>query len=667
MKKRWPAQALAVLLCIPPITPVAAQTPTDQTPTGGTPTGETTADRSPKVVWNSGFLRGDFRPGSVSGSDFRDSTRIGSLIRAGQLYLSLQDAIALALENNLDLELERYGVRMANTDTYRAQGGGTLRGVPLTVNEAPAGIGGPSGSPLLTTAATGSTPQSTVSVSVTDTQLIAEGQNNLAVTGTFPFANGPLIPLFDPTLSGQLLGQRSNTPQPSNLNTNSTDLTSNSFVGNFAYNQGFAPGTQISAGFQNQFTDTNSFRNLFNPYSQSSLGVTVTQPLLRGFGSELNRRFIHIAKNSEKISDYVFQQQVISTISGVIRLYDDLVSLNADLKVKQETLATAQRLLEDNKNKVDQGTLAPIEATRAEAQVASAQQDLINSQGYVRQQELILKTVLARNWGDDPLVHDARIIPTDTLALEPLPTQAPAEITAQALTSRPEYQAAKLQLTNTQISLKGTKNELLPEIDLVGSYQAGGIAGAYNPSSLASTGLPGVGGNYGTVIDQILKGTYPTYSVGINLTLPVRNRVAQADVARDQLQVRQTQVRLKQLENQIRAEVEDALIALQRTRAAYEAATQTTKLQEQSLAIEQEKFDVGLSTNFLVIQYQSYLAQARSTEVAALDAYAKAKVQYERSIGSTLADHNVSIDEAFKGVVQRVSSPVVPPAAPAVK
>ena len=654
MKKRWPAQALAAALCCLQITPVAAQTPTAQT----------TADRSPIVVWNSGFLRGDFRAGSVSSFDLRDSTRIGSLIRAGQLYLSLQDAIALALENNLDIELERYGIRMASTDTYRAQGGGLLRGVPLTVNEAPAGIGGPSGSPLLTTAATGSTPQSIVSVSVTDTQLIAEAQDSLSIIGTFPFANGPATPLFDPTLTGQLLGQRSNTPQTTTLNTNSTDLTSNSFTGNFTYQQGFGAGTQISAGYQNQYQDTNYFRNLLNPFSQSGLGVIVTQPLLRGFGSELNRRFIHIGKNSEKISDYVFQQQAIVTVSGIVRLYDDLVSLNADLKVKEETLATAQRLLEDNKNKVDQGTLAPIEATRAEAQVAAAQQDLINSEGYVRQQELIMKTVLSRNWGDDPLVHDARIIPTDTLSLEPLPTQTPAEIVTQAIANRPEYQAAKLQLTNTQISLKGTKNELLPEIDLVGSYLASGLAGGYNPSSAAGTAFPGVGGNYGTVLDQILKGTYPTYSVGINLTLPVRNRVAQADVARDELQVRQTQVRLKQLENQIRAEVEDALIALQRTRAAYQAATETTRLQAQSLAIEQEKFDVGLSTNFLVIQYQSYLAQARSTEVAALDAYAKAKVQYERSIGSTLTEHNVSIDEAFRGVVQRVSSPAVPAPAP---
>jgi len=620
---------------------------------------------------NTGFPRKEFRPGTVSQSDDRDSARIGDLIRAGNLYLSLQDAIALALENNLDLELERYGVRMAAADTVRAEGGGTLRGVPLTVNESPAGIGGPSGSPLLTSAATGTTPQSTVSVTVTDTQLIAESQNDLSVLGTFPYASGPAIPMFDPALTAQLMGQRANTPQPGILQTGTPNLISSGFTANFGYLQGFSPGTQISAGFQNQYNDEATINNAFKPYSLSTLGVTVVQPLLRGFGSELNRRFIHIAKNSEKISDYVFQQQVISTIFGVIRLYDDLVSLDADRRVKQETLNTAQRLLEDNKNKVDQGTLAPIEATRAQAQVASAQQDLINSEGYVRQQELILKNVLARNWGDDPAVHDAHIIPTDTLSLEALPTQTPNEMFALALTNRPEYQAAKLQLTNSQISLKGTKNELLPELDLVGNYQTAGLAGGLNPGFIASnttivpsyvSGLPGVGGNYGTVLDQILKQTYPTFSVGINLTLPVRNRVAQSDVARDELQVRQTQVRLKQLENQIRAEVEDALIALQRTRAAYEAATLTTKLQEESLAIEQEKFDVGLSTNFLVIQYQSYVAQARSTEVAALDAYAKAKDQYERSVGLTLNNHNVSIDEAFKGVVQRVSTPAFPAA-----
>ena len=168
------ARTLAVLLCFLQIAPAYSQNAAPNA-----------IDRSPQVTMNSGFPRKEFKPGSVSSTDFHDSTRIDSLIRAGQLYLSLQDAIALALENNLDIELERYGVRMAGTDTYRAQGGGSLRGVPLTVNETSAGLGGPSGSPLLTTAATGSTPQSTVSVSVTDSQLIDEGQDNLGITGTF--------------------------------------------------------------------------------------------------------------------------------------------------------------------------------------------------------------------------------------------------------------------------------------------------------------------------------------------------------------------------------------------------------------------------------------------------------------------------------------------------
>jgi outer membrane protein TolC len=649
MRTHWTTQAAAVSLCYLLALPVAAQTP---------------VDRTPRVTYGYGTL-GAYKPGSVSGTDFRDTTRIGDLIRAGQLYLSLQDAIALALENNLDLELERYGLRMAAADTFRAQGGGVLRGVPLSVNETSAGVGGP-GSPLLTSAATGVLSQTNIPVNVTDTQLIAEGQDNLGTTGTFGFANGPVIPLFDPLLSGQLTGGHSNIPQTTLLNTGTTSLTDNSFAGNAAWTQGFSTGTQIAAGFQNQYTSENVLKNLFSPYDTSTLGITVTQPLLRGFGAELNRRFIHIAKNSEKISDYVFQAQIIATISGVIRLYDDLVALDEDLKVKQETLATAQRLYEDNMNKVEQGTLAPIEATRAQAQVSAARQDQINSEGLVRQQEVILKNILSRNWGSDPLVHDARIVPTDTVTVEPLPTQSPAEIAVQAVSNRPEYQAAKLQLTNTEISLKGTQNELRPELDLVGNIQNNGLAGPGNPAlaPFPAGVYNGLGGGYGTALGQIFKFDYPTYSVGLNLTLPIRNRTAQADVARDELQVRQTEVRLKQLENQIRVEVEDALIALGRTRAAYQAAVDTRKLQEESLQIEQEKFDVGLSTVFLVIQVQSYVAQARSTEVASLDAYAQAKTQYERAIGLTLANHNVSIDEAMRGQSSRASTPL-PPATPA--
>lgn len=624
------------------------------------------ATREPRVTYQPG-LRGAYKASSVSDTDYRNSNRSQSLIRAGQLYLSLQDAIALALENNLDLELERYGISLAATETLRARGGGTLRGIPLSVNETPAGIGGP-GSPLITTAATGVTPQTSIPVNITDSQLIQEGQGNLGVTGAFPFAAGPAIPMFDPALQGTFLAQHQTIPQTNLLTTGTDNLTQNVVTGNAGYLQGFSPGTQLNAAFQNAYTNTNSQRSLYSPFYSPTLGVTVTQPLLRGFGVDLNRRFIKIAKNSEKITDYVFRQQAISTISGVIRLYDDLVSLNEDYRDKQLTLSTAQRLVEDNQNKVDQGTLAPIELKRAQAQAAASRQDVITAEGYVRQQELILKNVIFRSGVSDPSIRDVRIIPTDTIQVEDVPITSPQELVRQALENRPEYQAAKLQIVNAAISLKGTKNSLLPQLDLVANAQNTGLAGSYNnqfvPSGTAAVPnpIPNLGG-YGTALEQVLARDYPTYSIGINLNLPIRNRIAQADVARDELQVRQTEVRVKQLENQIRLEVEDAVIALQRTRSALDAAAEVRKLQEESLSIEQEKFAVGLSTNFLVIQYQSLLAQARSAEVSARSAYVKAKVQLERSLGRTLENNNVQIDEAIRGQVSRPPS-TLPPVSP---
>ncbi len=656
MMDRITAKAVAVMMCGALVTAPAAAQNQNQAP----------ANRAPSVSYATGF-RGPYSPGSVSHTPFTDSRRIHDLIRAGNLYLSLQDAVALALENNLDIELERYGVREAATDTLRAKGGGTLRGVPLTVNEVPAGLGGP-GSPLVISAATGVTPQTTVPVNVTDQQLTLEAQGSLGVTGTFPFASGPLIPQYDPAVTGTFLAQHSTTPETNLLTTGTQSLVASNYIGDAGYSQGFSTGTQVSAAFTNLRTDQNSARSIFNPYYSSSFGITVTQPLLRGFGIQMNRRFIRIAKNSQKISDYVFQQQVISTVYGVIRLYDDLVSLNEDLNVKRETLATAQRLFEDNRNKVEQGTLAPVELTRAQAQVAAARQDLANSDGYVREQELILKNVLSRDFSSDPAVRDARIIPTDPLVLEPLPTQSATELQDLAIRNRPELQAANLQVTNAQINIEGTRNELKPELDIVANAANAGLAGSLNGAYVPAAGAPpltpgaylGLGGGYGTTLAQIFDRDYPTYSIGLNLTLPIRNRVAQADLARDELQLRQSEVRTKQVENQIRVEVQDALIALTRTSAAYQAAVEARKLQEQSLEIEQERFNVGLSTNFLVIQYQSYLAQARSTEVAALGAYAKAKLQLERATGVTLPDHNVSIDEAFRGQVSRTSAPHIP-------
>lgn len=635
MKSSITARAVAFVLCC--LCPVEAQT-----------------DRIPNVEYQPGF-GGIYKRSVVSSFSFRDEPRIHELIRGGQLYLSLQDAIALTLENNLDIQLERYGIPMAATDTLRAKGGGTLRGVPFIVNDAPPGVGGP-GAPLLNSAPTGATPQSNVTANVSDGQFLAQGQVNTSLTPVFSFSSGPAIPQFDPAITGELLAQHATTPETSTLITGTAALVSNTISGNAGYTQGFSSGTQVTAGFQNLRTNSNSTRNLIDPYYNSTLGVTITQPLLRGFGRNLNTRFIRIAQQSQKLSDNVFRFQASLTVGGVIRLYIDLVSLNEDLRVKQQTLTTAQRLAEDNRSKVEQGTLAPVEVTRAAAQVASARQDVINAEGLARQQELILKSVISRDFSADPILHAAHIIPTDSLQVEPAPAEPTADLVQRALISRPDYLAAEAQLKTSEIALTGSRNELRPQLDVVANAANSGLAGGINPNFTASSLSAGGAGSllgydlgFGSALAQVLRRDYPTYSIGLNLTLPLRNRVAQADVARDELQFRQVEVRLKQLENTIRVQVEDAVIALERTRAAYEAATEARKLQEQSLEIEQARFDAGISTTFLVIQYEGIVAQARSTEVSALGAYAKARSQLDAVMGIILRAHRITLDQAYKG------------------
>ena len=597
----------------------------------------------------------------VPGVSIKNSERIFELMRAGQLYLSLQDTIALALENNLDVELERFLPTIATTDVERTQGGGLPRGLSLLVNEPAPGIGGPNG-PLLTNLTAGSTPTALVNTNFSDVALISEQQNDLSVTGAIPLASGSQIPQYDPTVSGLINWTHQSTAEYDNLLTSGSNwLTTNSVTGNLGYTQGFSPGTQLNINFDNTRFNSNSSRYTYDPTDSSSLGFTVTQPLLRGFGVSLNRRYIRIAKNGERIANLVFQQQVIDTVAGVARLYTDLVSLNEDVQVKQEALRLAQRLFNDNNDKVGQGTLAPIEVTRAQAQVAAAQQSLIVAQGLVRQQELIVMTAITRKGLADPGLREAHIIPTDSLTVPEQESGQPLEeLTAQAMKSRPDLNQAGIQVENSQISLKGSLNALRPELDLVAVAQNGGLSGTLNPVAAPfSASAVANSGAYGSALGQIVHGSFPTYGVGLQLTLPLRNRVAQADAVRDELQVRQTQVRRQQLEDQIRLEVADADVALQQARASYEAAVQTRVLQEQSVKVEQQKFDVGLSTNYLVIEYQSYLAQAQSTEVASKGAYAKAKIALERALGTILDTDHVSIDEAYRGHVAQ--APARPP------
>ena len=589
---------------------------------------------------------------------FHNSPRIETMFRAGTLYVSLPDAIALAIENNLDVEFERFAPGISASDVLRTKGGGTPRGIPLSVSEVPPGIGGPA-SPLLNVAPSGNIPSTSVQTGLTVLNAITTGTLALDITGAADFSLGPPIPQFDPVLSAGLTLQHQNMPELTSSSSGINSLTGGSLTGTLGLTQGFSTGTQFSAGYSAESQRTNSIISTLNPLTSSSLNVTLTQPLLRGFGVAMNRRFIRIARNNQKTTDQVFRQQLIVTVSGVIRLYDDLVSLIEDVKVKQETLAQAQRLYQDNKVQVDQGTLAPVELTRALAEVAAARQDLVNSQGNELQQELILKTVLTRRGTADPLIRAARLTPTTPIEIPARePVQVTADLVAQALRARPEIEEARLQIENSHISLEGSRNELLPDLNIVASGTNLAVAGDANTladNSSIQRGAPPANstGGVGSGLSQIVSGRYPNYSVGVQLNLPLRNRVAQADVARDEIQLRQWDVRRQQLENQIRLEVEASVVALAQARAAYDAAVEARTLQEQSLQIELEKYGVGLSTTFLVMQYQSFVAQARSTEVAARDVYAKARVQLERAIGSTLEDNGVTVDEALRGRMNR--------------
>ena len=613
------------------------------------------------------FLRHSFitpyQSKPVQPENFRNSERIFDLMRAGELYLSLADAIALTLENNLDIETERYLPRIAQTDITRSEGGGLLRGLSLLVDEPPPGIGGPSG-PLLTTLTASSTPAPVVNSNFSDIALITQQQNDLSVTGALPQSSGSAIPQYDPVISGLVNWAHESTPEYNPLITGASNwLVSSNFNGNLGYTQGFSSGAQLGVTFDNTQLTSTAARYTYNPILFSSLGFTITQPLLRGFGTDLNRRFIRIAKNDGRIADLVFRQQVIDTVAGIARLYTDLVSLNEDVKVKREALRLAQRLYEDNRHKVEQGEQAPIEVTRAQAQVASNQQALISAEGLVRQQELIVKTAITRGGLANPAIRAAQIIPTDTVTVPETESVRPVDdLIVAAVHDRPDLAQAGIQVENSQINLKGSLNALRPELDVVGTVQNGGLSGNINAVGAALT--PGAAlypGGYGTALGQILKNNFPTYSVGVQLTLPLRNRVAQADAVRDELQVRQTQVRRQQFEDQVRLEVADAYVAMQQARAAYEAAIQSRILQQQSVKVEQETFDVGLATNYLVIQYQTYLAQAQSTEVSAKGAYAKAMIALDRATARTLDVNQVSIQEAQNGRVSRPAARIPNP------
>ena len=570
-------------------------------------------------------------------ASFSNSSRLDALIRAGNVYLSLQDAIALALENNLDIELQRYGPRLANTDLLRAHAGSTIRGVSTAVSGGGAGAA------------------SAVGAVNTGTGVAAM---NLEPTATFNYNR-----------------LHNTTPQTSSFVTGTNSLINENTQANFGLQKGFLTGTSVSFGWNNTFTNSNSGRSDFNPAKSSNFNLSVTQHLLEGFGRSVNNRNIRIANNNLKVSDLVFKHQVMATVGTVINLYWDLVSYNQNVRVQRQAVALAQKLHEDNKKQVDVGTLAPIEIVRAEAQVASSQQALTIAETQLRQQETVLKNALSRTGVANPLLSEARIVPTDQMRVPPTePIEPIQDLIGRALDNRPELAESRLQVENSKIGLAATKSAMRPTVDLVGSLQNNGLAGQVNTLPVPSL-TPGVPpqprnpnavdpfflGGYGTALAQMFRRNFPNYAIGFQVNVPLSNRSAEADMVRDQLAIRQQEIRMQQLVNQIRLDVTNALIAVQQARAQNEAASKTRILQEQTLAAEEKKYALGASTIFFVVQAQRDLALAQSQEVASLSAYSKAKIALDQATGRLLDTYGIQIEEAKTGRVSRPADP--PPAA----
>jgi outer membrane protein TolC len=420
----------------------------------------------------------------------------------------------------------------------------------------------------------------------------------------------------------------------------------------------------MSVGFNNTHVATNSPFNTFSPLINSNFQFRLTQHLLQGFGPAPNTRFIRIAKNNRELSDVAFRLQITDSIDQIENIYWDLVFAYENVRVQNESLAFAQKTLSDTKKQVEIGSLAPIEVVRAQSTVAQDQQLVTTAQTNLQLQQLLMKNAVSRSL-KDPTLATAEVIPTSTMNI---PEQEPAvptqDLINESVRRRPELVESRIDLNSREISNKAIRSSLLPTLDLYAYYGGSGVGGDVSPSVPICTvppttqfcvpagSVPPV--SYGGTLKQLFNSTGPDKGVGLSLNIPLRNRAAQALQIRSELEFRQAQVRLQQIENQVAVEVRNAQYAVQQNRASVDSAKAATEYARQSLDAEQKKYQFGTSTTTLVLQNQSALATAESTLVNAMVAYEKSRVELDRATGLLLDHYGISIDDAARGQVTRM-------------
>jgi outer membrane protein TolC len=601
------------------------------------------------------FLK-TWEPISVAAPVTTNSQRLDGLVHSGKIYLSLADAIVLGLENNYDIAIQRYNLDIADTELLRARAGSGLLGVSAGLVQ-----GTLSGSANTSTSlSSGGGPGGTSTASGG----AATGSGGITVSTN---GQGPTPENMDPLLTGTLQLERTTTPEPTPFASGTSTLNQNSDSYNFAFNQGFVTGTQLQVAFNNSRLTNNSIFNAYSPELQSTFKATVTQHLLNGFGPGINGRFILEAKNNRRITDSAFRQQILFTINQIENIYWVLVSDYEDVQAKQRALQQSTRLAADNRKQLQIGTLAPLDVLNADNQVSSDTQALITSQTSLEYQQLIMKQAISRNLSD-PVLSSAPVIPTDRVSLLEMPEErTPVEdLVQKAYANRPEIEQSILSLRNDEITLRATKNYLLPTVDLYGFYGAQGLGGSKSPScqplfGAGSCDVPTIG--YGTVFTNLFNSSGPDKGAGVSVSIPLRNRTGQSLQARALLEYRQAEMRLQQLYIQVRIQVINGQYALTNDRAAVQAALAAREYNYQSYQSEVKKLRLGASTTANVLQQERNLATAENNVISTEATYAKDRASLDQLLAQTLDQYGIQLSDAVSGTVNK--EPVIPGLEPA--
>jgi outer membrane protein TolC len=581
-----------------------------------------------------------YMPDQVPKPALANSPRLNQLIHDGKLYLSLKDAIDLALENNLDIAIARYNLPIANTDLFRTKAGGSFLGVNTgVVQGTPGGGVGGLGSGAPGSGAGGTTGGAGGA---------GAGANGLVQS---TLGTGTAIRSYDPTISADVGDEHLTSPVANLQSFGVPSLQEN--TGNFdvAYSQAFPTGTAIGFQFQNSKQSTNSPFFTLSPTLNSIYHFTFSQQLLAGFGFGPNLRFVRIARNNKKISEIAFKDQVIATITQIENIYWDMVSAYEQAQVNEESLAFAQQTFENAKKQLQLQSIPALDVMRAEADVSKSDQDLTVARTNLELQESLMKNALTRTL-DDPLIETIPVIPTDKMeTLDSGPSSPIEDLIGQALHGRAELTETDIDLLNRQISRKAARNALLPSLSLVATYGGSGLAGPLNPIYSLGTNSSNVPTNYGGAIGDAFNNSSPDYFVGLNLNIPLRNRVAKADQYRSELEYRQAELRQEQLKKQIRIEVRNAQYALEQTRARVQAAQKARDLAQKTFDITKQEQTLGAGSSYQTMTAQRDLAVSQLDLVDAMTTYEKARVELDRATGTTLEHNGIKIQDAINGTI----------------